>query len=91
MRFVKCKISIFVFVKPRIVVSVAKHLLFKAMAFKAKISSKAIADPTITAEDMQNVMEKYLWEHGNESFQNIISLITKENTSWTSRPKVSVF
>ena len=83
--------GIFVFVKPRIVVSVAKHLLFKAMASKAKISSKPIADPTITAEDMQNVMDKYVWEHGNESLQKIISLITKENTSWKSRPKVSVF
>ena len=91
MRFVKYKVGIFVFVKPRIVVSVAKHLLFKAMASKAKISSKPIADPTITAEDMQNVMDKYLWQHGNESLQKIISLINEENIGWSSRPKVSVF
>ena len=49
---------------------------------------KLKVDPSIGISDMQAVVEAYLQVEGSRNFQKLLDIITKEGTSWTSRPKV---
>ena len=49
---------------------------------------KLKVDPSIGISDMQAVVEAYLKVEGSRNFQKLLDIITKEGTSWTSRPKV---
>ena len=80
----------------RLCTSRAKPLHFKAMPKTtvrdvARMAAKSKGCPTISVEDMLLVVEEYLRDHGCESLQYILDLIEKEQITWVSRPKVSLF
>ena len=56
-----------------------------------ELECKLKVDPSITVEMMQAVVEGYLMEEGIMKFQKIIEMISAGQTTWTTRPKVSLF
>ena len=87
--------GISVLVKPSIVVSVAKPLLFKAMASTTEELDVAAqrrcwaADPNITVDNLVCVLEAYLRGRGSQNFLHLLNLIDDEKITWTTRPKAS--
>ena len=52
---------------------------------------KLKVDPNITVEMMQEVVEGHLMAEGSRHFLDIIDMVTAAATTWSSRPKVSLF
>ena len=98
MRFIKYNWHICLGQAYHVVVCVAKTLIFKAMNSTTgaeldlvQAEGEPKVDSNITVQLIQAAVEEYLLAQGCRHFHDIIDEITRAKTTWSSRPKVSLF